>query len=32
MKSRFLTEGEKRDVTVAVMDILKAQNPGCSFA
>ena len=30
MKSRFLTESEKRDVARAAMEFLKAQNPGCA--
>jgi acyl-coenzyme A thioesterase PaaI-like protein len=30
VKSRFLREGEKRDVVVAVMEVLKQQNPGCT--
>jgi hypothetical protein len=29
MKSRFLSEGEKRDVAKAAMDFLRSQNPGC---
>jgi len=29
MKSRFLTEGEKRDVAAAAMAFLKSQNPDC---
>lgn len=29
VKSRFLRESEKRDVVVAVMEVLKKQNPGC---
>ncbi|MDP3739747.1 MAG: hypothetical protein Q8R02_20335 [Hyphomonadaceae bacterium] len=29
MKSRFLTESEKRDVATAAMEFLKSQNPGC---
>jgi hypothetical protein len=29
MKSRFLSEGEKRDVAKAALDFLKSQNPGC---
>jgi hypothetical protein len=31
MKSRFLTEGEKRDVATAAMEFLKSENPGCSI-
>jgi hypothetical protein len=30
MKSRFLTESEKRDVATAAMEFLKSQNPGCT--
>jgi hypothetical protein len=29
MKSRFLSEGEKRDVATAALDFLRSQNPGC---
>ncbi len=29
MKSRFLSEGEKRDVAKAAIDFLRSQNPGC---
>jgi hypothetical protein len=29
MKSRFLSQGEKRDVAKAAMEFLRAQNPGC---
>jgi hypothetical protein len=31
MKSRFLSEGEKRDVAKAALDFLKSQNPGCAI-
>ena len=31
MKSRFLTESEKKDVVKADTEILRAQNPGCSI-
>jgi hypothetical protein len=31
MKSRFLSEGEKRDVAKAALDFLRSQNPGCSI-
>ncbi len=31
MKSRFLTESEKRDVATAAMEFLKSQNPGCTI-
>ncbi len=31
MKSRFLSEGEKRDVATAAMEFLKSQNPNCSI-
>lgn len=30
MKSRFLSDSEKRDVATAAMEIFKAQNPGCT--
>lgn len=30
MKSRFLSDSEKRDVATAAMEFLKAQNPGCT--
>jgi hypothetical protein len=30
MKSRFLTESEKRDVAAAAMEFLKSENPGCT--
>lgn len=29
MKSRFLSESEKKDVTRAVIDIVKRQHPDC---
>ena len=29
MKSRFLTDSEKRDVATAAMDFLRSENPGC---
>ncbi len=31
MRSRFLSEGEKRDVAKAALDFLKSQNPGCTI-
>ena len=31
MKSRFLTEGEKRDVAAAAIAFLKSQNPNCQI-
>lgn len=31
MKSRFLTKDEKRDVAVAVIDVLKLQHADCTF-
>jgi hypothetical protein len=30
VKSRYLTSSEKRDVAIAALEILKAQNPGCT--
>jgi hypothetical protein len=30
MKSRFLTDSEKRDVATAAIEFLKSQNPGCT--
>jgi hypothetical protein len=29
MKSRFLSDSEKRDVAAAAMEFLKSENPGC---
>jgi hypothetical protein len=29
MKSRFLSDSEKRDVAAAALDFLRSQNPGC---
>jgi len=29
LKSRFLSEDEKREVAVAAIEALKLQNPGC---
>lgn len=31
MKSRFLSDSEKKDVVKAATEILRAQNPGCSI-
>jgi hypothetical protein len=30
LKSRYLSEDEKRDVAVAAVEALKMQNPGCT--
>ncbi len=29
VKSRYLTEDEKRDVAIGIIEALKIQNPGC---
>lgn len=31
MRSRFLTDGEKRDVAAAAIAFLKSQNPDCNI-
>jgi hypothetical protein len=31
MRTRTLSESEKRDVIRAAMEVLKAQNPGCAI-
>lgn len=31
MRSRFLSESEKRDVAKAAMDFLRSENPGCAI-
>lgn len=31
MKSRFLSDSEKRDVATAAIEFLRSQNPGCTI-